>query len=168
VMLIAEWRAPRWSLPRLLYVAGLASMVALALHARSPFLFLVVWTSQHWIVATGLASETPASARRGAVVLGLVLGSIALLPFFEVEASFDGSATYGDWIFGAFASALRTSSWVPALLALGFASGFVHYLLDRSVYRFSDPAVRSAAAGLFRHDGWHATPTVARGRPMRT
>ncbi len=161
-MLIAEWRAPRRSLPRLLYVAGLASMVGLALHARSPFLFLVVWTSQHWIVATGLASETAASTRRGAVVLGLVCTSILLLPFFEVEASFDGSATYGEWIFGSFAAALRTSSWVPALLALGFASGFVHYLLDRSVYRFSDPAVRSAAAGLFRHDGWHATPIAAR------
>src|SRR5262249_21600498 len=34
------------------------------------------------------------------------------------------------------------------LLALGFATGFIHYLLDRSVYRMSDPQVRAAASGL--------------------
>jgi hypothetical protein len=39
---------------------------------------------------------------------------------------------------------LRSSSWVPALVAAGFATGFVHYLLDRNVYRMSDPRVRSA------------------------
>src|SRR3989440_7733436 len=54
----------------------------------------------------------------------------------------------GFWIFGALATQLRTSSWVPALLALGFATGFIHYLLDRSVYRMSDPQVRAAARGL--------------------
>jgi hypothetical protein len=37
---------------------------------------------------------------------------------------------------------------LPALLALGFATGFMHYWLDRAVYRFSDPAVRIAARGL--------------------
>jgi len=37
---------------------------------------------------------------------------------------------------------------LPALLALGFATGFIHYLLDRSVYRMSDPQVRAAASGL--------------------
>jgi hypothetical protein len=161
-MLAAELRAPRRSGPRVLYVLGLATMVALALHARSPFLFLVVWSSQHWIVATGLASETAAPARSRAVLLALVVASVLLLPFFEVEASFDGSPTYGPWIFGSFADAVRTSSWVPALLALGFASGFVHYLLDRSVYRFSDPAVRAAASGLFRNDA-----AVSRRLPHR-
>ncbi|PYV64553.1 MAG: hypothetical protein DMG97_34550 [Acidobacteria bacterium] len=54
----------------------------------------------------------------------------------------------GFWIFGALATQLRTSSWVPALLALGFATGFIHYRLDRSVYRISDPQVRAAARGL--------------------
>jgi hypothetical protein len=43
---------------------------------------------------------------------------------------------------------LRISSWVPALVAIGFATGFVHYLLDRGVYRMSDPHVRAAACGL--------------------
>jgi hypothetical protein len=165
VMLAAELRASRWSLPRVMYIVGIAVMVFLALQPRSLFLFLVVWTSQHWILATGLASQvstgepapTVGRARRAlhrvnirpwAVVLLLTVLSVVLLPFFEVEANRGGGTYYGDRIFGAIAAALRTSSWVPALVAFGFATGFIHYLLDRSVFRMSDPQVRAAARGL--------------------
>ena len=55
---------------------------------------------------------------------------------------------YAERIFGSFATALRTSAWVPALVALGLATAFLHYWLDRAVYRFSDPRVRQAARGL--------------------
>ena len=164
-MLVAEARAPRRSLPRVLYILGLAAMVAIALQPRSLFLFLVIWTSQHWILATGLASQAPGgepvpaggtvrrvlhalNSRPWAILLVLAAISVLLLPFFEVEANRDGGTYYGDRIFGAVAAGLRTSSWVPALVAAGFATGFVHYLLDRSVYRMSDPRVRSAARGL--------------------
>ena len=61
ITLFAELRMPRWSLPRVLYIVGLAVMVGLALRPRSLFLFLVIWTSQHWILATGLASQTPSA-----------------------------------------------------------------------------------------------------------
>ena len=166
-MLIAELRATRPSVPRVLYVLGLAAMAAVALQPRSVFLFLVIWTSQHWILAVGLGAQTPARApspARGplgralhalnaspaALMVFMILISVTLLPLFEVEANWQtpGAVWYGDRIFGAFATALRNSVWVPALLALGFATGFVHYLLDRAVYRFSDPRVRVAAAGL--------------------
>ena len=165
VMLFAEARARRWSLPRVLYIVGIAVMVGLALRPRSLFLFLVIWTSQHWILATGLGSQTPRAEpaptsgvvrgvlhglniRPWAVVLFLTALSVLLLPLFEVEANRETGTYYGDRIFGAFATQLRTSSWVPALVALGFATGFIHYLLDRSVYRMSDPQVRAAASGL--------------------
>ena len=164
-MLVVEVRAPRWSPPRVLYILGVAVMVALALRARSSFLFLVIWTSQHWVLATGLASRTPGAepapprgvvrrvlhavnVRPWALVLLLVLSSVVLLPLFEIEANRQGGTYYADRLFGSFAIALRTSSWVPALVALGFATGFIHYLLDRSVYRLSDPRVREAARGL--------------------
>jgi hypothetical protein len=171
-----ELVAARPSLPRLLYVLGLATMVGLALRARSPFLFVVVWTAQHWIVATGLAAEVAtgdrSSLERGAarvlgaingrawaVALLLITASFVLLPVFEVEASFDGGgAYYGDRIFGALAVALRESAWVPALLALGFATGFTHYLLDRAIYRFSDPDIRRAGGALLLDSG--AAPSV--------
>jgi hypothetical protein len=66
----------------------------------------------------------------------------------EVEAIGPDGTHYGDRIFGALAVALRTSEWVPALIALGFTTGFLHYWLDRAVYRLSRPAVRIAARGL--------------------
>jgi hypothetical protein len=166
LMLIAEFRSQQWSLPRVLYILGIAIMVGIAFQPRSLFLFLVVWTSQHWIVATGLASRTPVAesapkagnffrrafhelnVRPWAILLFLTALSIFLLPIFEVEANREIGTYYGDRIFGALATQLRTSSWVPALLALGFASGFIHYLLDRNVFRMSEPQVRAAAAGL--------------------
>src|SRR6266700_3577063 len=165
IVLVADLRTPQWSLPRILYIVGLAVMVGLALRPRSLFLFLVIWTSQHWILATGLASQTPSAEsapttgvvrnvfhklniRPWAVVLLLMLLSLVFLPIFEVEANRETGTYYGDRIFGALATQLRPSTWVPALLALGFATGFIHYLLDRSVYRMSDPQVRAAASGL--------------------
>jgi hypothetical protein len=179
-MLGAELFTSRRSLPRVLYILGIAGMVAVALHPRGPFLFLVLWTSQHWIVATGLASQVPhreaAPERRGArqilhalnrrpwaIVLLLVAASVVLLPAFEVEGGWETGVYYGDRIFGATVAELRTSSWVPALLALGFATGFNHYLLDRAVFRFSDPGVRSAAGGLLAASD-DQTRTSPRGR----
>src|SRR5438552_17248551 len=166
--LFAELRIPGWSLPRVLYIVGLAVMVGLALRPRSLFPFLVIWTSQHWLLATGLASQTPSAesspttgivrrylhrlnVRPWAVVLLLMLVSLVLLPIFEVEANRETGTYYGYRIFGTLAKHLRTSTWVPVLLALGFATGFIHYLLDRSVYRMSDPQVRAAASGLIRN-----------------
>ncbi|HEV2804286.1 MAG TPA: hypothetical protein VGW57_05055 [Chthoniobacterales bacterium] len=166
--LFAELRTPCSSLPRVLYIIGIAVMVGIALRPRSLFLFIVLWTSQHWIVATGLASQTPRcepapsrglirgalhrlNIRPWAVVLFLAVLSFLLLPFFEVEANRQDGSYYGDRIFGAVATSLRTSWWAPALVALGFASGFIHYLLDRCVFRMSDPQVRLAARGLLEH-----------------
>ena len=165
-MLVQEWRARRRSLPRVLYLLGMTAMVLIALRPRSLFLFIVIWTSQHWILATGLASRTPIAesaparghfrrvlhalnTRPWAILFLLVALSVILLPFFEVEGNrLDDATYYGDRIFGAFAVGLRTSTWVPVLLALGFATGFVHYLLDRAIFRFSNPQIRSAARGL--------------------
>ena len=79
-----------------------------------------------------------------------------LLPLFEVEASMGEGTYYGDRIFGAVAESLRTSSWVPGIIAIAFATGFVHYLLDRNVFRMSDPRVRDAARGLLKPPGTSA------------
>jgi hypothetical protein len=166
LVVAAELRAKPISWPRVLYIMGMVIMVGIALRPRSLFLFLVVWTSQHWILATGLASHVPrhetAPPPRGfirralhtlnthpwAILAVLTTVSVVFLPFFEVEANRQAGTYYGDRIFGEFATALRTSSWAPALVALGFATGFIHYLLDRSIYRMSDPGVRAAASGL--------------------
>ena len=91
----------------------------------------------------------PINRRGWAVLLVLAVISVLLLPAMEVEAVTD-EFTYADRIFGAAALWLRSSPLVPALLALGFATGFIHYLLDRAVFRFSSPEVRQAARGLLQ------------------
>src|SRR5262245_398792 len=166
LMLAVELRSQRPSLPRAAYVLGVAAMVLFAFLARDPFLFLVAWSVQHWSAAMGLTSLAasggaqapvarwerllaPINRRGWAVLLVLAVVSTLLLPVLEVEAVTDGEA-YADRIFGEAARWLRTSPFVPALLALGFASGFIHYLLDRAAFRFSSPEVRQAARGLLQ------------------
>jgi hypothetical protein len=163
--LVAEARAARPSLPRVLYALGMAAMVGVSLQPRSAFAFLVIWNAQHWLLAVGIASRTPnaepdpgggairsrlhtLNTRPFALVLLLMCSSLLLLPLFEVEAARGELTYYGDRIFGAGTRALRESAWAPALVALGFATGFLHYALDRSIYRFSDPGVRAAARSL--------------------
>jgi len=151
-MLLVELRAPRRSLPRAGYVLGVSGMVLVALLARDPFLFVVPWSVQHWSAAMGLSALAASGgvARRGwAVLLALAVLSALLLPVMEVEAVAD-EYVYADRIFGQAAWWLRTSPFVPALLALGFATGFMHYLLDRAAFRFSAREVREAAHGLLR------------------
>ncbi|MGH8765868.1 MAG: hypothetical protein ACRET8_09135 [Burkholderiales bacterium] len=168
-MLVLEVRARRPSLPRLLYAGGVAGMVACALYLERPFLFVVMWTAQHWLAASALATRVaqaepaPRGSTRGSWLRGalhainrrpwallLVLATLStlLMPVMEVEAASAEGVSYGERLFGALAIALRESNWVPALLALGFASGYLHYWLDRAVYRLSDPGVRAAARGL--------------------
>ena len=164
LMLGVELRSPRPSLPRVAYVLGVSAMVLFAFLARDPFLFVVLWSVQHWSVAMGLASLAasggdqapgthwqrllaPINRRGWAVLLVLALISTLLLPVMEVEAVAD-EYVYADRIFGDAAWWLRSSPFVPALLALGFASGFIHYVLDRAAFRFSSPEVRQAARGL--------------------
>ena len=164
LMLRVELRSPSPSLPRVAYVLGVSAMVFFAFVARDPFLFIVLWSVQHWSAAMGLASLAASGAnqesatgwqrllepinRRGwAVLLVLAVASTLLLPLFEVEAVADENV-YADRIFGDAAWWLRSSPFVPALLAVGFASGFIHYLLDRAAFRFSSPEVRQAAQGL--------------------
>ena len=166
LMLMVEVRAQRPSPQRVGYVLGVSGMVLLALLAHDPFLFLVVWSVQHWSAAMGLSALAaskgahesgprwqqllaPINRRGWAVLLVLAAVSMLLLPLLEVEAVTD-DYVYADRIFGAAAWWLRSSPFVPALLALGFASGFIHYLLDRAAFRFSLPEVRRAARGLLR------------------
>lgn len=166
LMLYVELRSHRPSLPRVAYVLGLSAMVLLAFLARDPFLFIVLWSVQHWTSAMGLTSLAasggnrasgtgwqhllePINRRGWAVLLVLAMISALLLPALEVEAVSDNYA-YADRLFGAAALWLRSSPLVPALLALGFTTGFVHYVLDRAAFRFSSPEVRHAARGLLR------------------
>ena len=166
LMLRVELRSPSPSLPRVAYVLGVSAMVLFAFLAREPFLFIVLWSVQHWSAAMGLTSlaasggvqETgtrlhrllaPINRRGWAVLLVLAIIGALLLPVLEVEAVTD-EYVYADRIYGQLAWWLRSSPLVPVLLALGFTTGFIHYLLDRAAFRFSSPEVRQAGRGLLQ------------------
>jgi hypothetical protein len=166
LVLHAELRSLRPSLPRVAYILGVWVIVLVGFLARDPFLFIVLWSVQHWSAAMGLASLAasggsqgpgthwqrllaPINRRGWAVLLVLAVLSTILLPVLEVEAVAD-KYTYADRIFGEAALWLRSSPFVPMLLALGFATSFIHYVLDRAAFRFSSPDVRQAARGLLK------------------
>jgi hypothetical protein len=166
LVLQVELRSQRPSVPRVAYVVGVSAMVLFGLLALDPFVFIVLWSVQHWSAAMGLASLAasggpqahgarwqrvlaPINRRGWAVLLMLAVVSTLLLPVLEVEAVSDEYA-FADRIFGQAALWLRSSPFVPALLALGFATSFIHYVLDRAAFRFSSPDVRQAARGLLR------------------
>ena len=169
-MLVAEFRDEHPSFPLALYVICMAAIVVAAFFV-TPYVFVVLWTSQHWLAAMGLAivvartegadadaAQQPSawyrlwgavSRRPWALTLVLVALSALLLPIMEVEALDVGEPGFAEKVVPAFANALSNSAWVQALVAIGFVTAFLHYALDRAVYRFRDPEVRHAARGLF-------------------
>src|SRR4030095_15856259 len=56
-VLAFEVLASRVSLPRVLYVVGVALMVGGALWLGQPYLFVGVWAAQHWLAATALTTR---------------------------------------------------------------------------------------------------------------
>lgn len=165
-LVVLELKTRRPSVPRLLYAIGLAGMVYAALYLHF-FVFLVLWTAQHWLAATGLASlairDEPdpgpsrwyrvwhvVNRRAWAVVVVLIVISVVLTPLMEVEALGEGDDRYGDRLFPFAASWWREPGLWHVFVALGLVTAFVHYALDRAVWRFSDPEVRRAASGLLR------------------
>jgi hypothetical protein len=88
------------------------------------------------------------------VLLVLAVVSTLLLPVLEVEGRDRRIRLRRPHLrrCGEMAALLAVRA---ALLALGFASGFIHYLLDRAAFRFSSPDVRQAARGLLQSRSFH-------------
>ena len=154
-------------LPRTLYILGLGIMVTGSFQLK-PIEFLMLWTLQHWITALGLAAQMGGndikrstsvkniickkssfseSKYQWIVLLFLCSISVILTPFFEIEAVSSG-ARYSEVIFPYFMFWLENSSWVTILIGVGLASGFLHYFMDRAVYRLSDAETRISANDL--------------------
>ncbi len=167
VIMIRNAMIQNSGLPRILYIIGLGLMVigAFQLH---PIEFLMLWTLQHWITALGLAAQMGGNdfkksmlekkiifenklfsehPNQWIVLLPLCSFSVIMTPFFEVEAVSLG-ARYSELLFPSFIYWLENSSLVTFLVGVGFASGFLHYYMDRAVYRFSDAETCKSAKNL--------------------
>jgi len=151
-------------LPKIFYILGLGIMVTGAFQLK-PIEFLMLWTLQHWITALGLAAQMGGNdikksmsvknrifkkssfseyQNQWIVLLFLCSISVILTPFFEIEAVSSG-ARYSELLFPSFMYWLENSFWAPILVGVGLASGFLHYFMDRAVYRFSDAETRMSA-----------------------
>lgn len=167
LLLLRERRTGPWG-PRALYIVELGGM-ALAAFTLDLSLFIMLWTAQHWLAAMGLASvvvsgepEPPQDARWHGIfhhvnsqpqrwVLVVALLSLVTMPLYEVESSGGPDDQPALAALGEAASSwLLSEPVLPWLLALGFATAFLHYLLDRAVWRLSHPEVRRAAKPLLR------------------
>ena len=153
--------------PRILYILGLGIMVTGAFQLQ-PIEFLMLWTLQHWMTALGLAvqmggndikksksvknrkfknSSFSENHNHWIVLLFLCSISVILTPFFEIEAV-SSSARYSELIYPSLMDLLENSSWITILVGVGLASGFLHYFMDRAVYRLSDAETRMRAKNL--------------------
>ena len=133
-----------------------------------PIEFLMLWTLQHWITALGLTVQMGGNdikksmsvknrifknssfseyQHQWIVLLFLCSISLILTPFFEIEAVSSG-ARYSELLFPSFVYWLEHSSWTTILVGFGLASGFLHYFMDRAVYRLSDAETRMSAKNL--------------------
>ena len=147
----------KYGLPKVLYFLGIGIMVIAAFQLE-PFQFLMLWTLQHWMVSLGLTSHMGGNdslqnydneivkslnpsflnfSKCSIVLLSLCFFSILMTPFFEIEAV-SRNISYTEKFLPGLMEWLRKSDWVFFLMALGISSGFVHYWMDRAVYRLSD------------------------------
>ena len=86
-------------------------------------------------------------------VLVLSLASLVLAPLFEY--SVHPAKINGGPAFLAFLGPLlEKESLVHLFIALSFATVFLHFVMDRAIFRFSDAAVRNVTLPLlFRRAG---------------
>ena len=155
---IVAWRKLTAQNCSLAYQAYLLSLLLLANAAWwiSPLAFLVLISVQHWLVAVGIAGharsiDSPKNHSGWRVVIIWVLWTIVAVPFLEIDSVDVSNSLGAEWIPG-WQNLLMESSWLTLCLGLAFASGFVHYLMDRAVYRFSDPMLRQQVLRLYLSD----------------
>ena len=74
-----------------------------------------------------------------------------MTPMMEIEALSADSAYSAQWS-PEWWEWIQRQSWLPLVMVIGFSSGFIHYLMDLAVYRFSDPQTRCVLTKLLYHE----------------
>ena len=155
---LIAWRRLRSQNQSVAYRAYLLSLLLLANAAwwLSPLAFLVLISVQHWLVAVGIAGhaytvDSPKNQSSWRIVGLWALLTILAVPFLDIDSVDVSNGLGAEWI-PSWQALLMESNWLTLFLGLAFASGFVHYLLDRAVYRFSDPILRKQVLRLYLSD----------------
>jgi hypothetical protein len=165
VFYIGEVRSQTVSVPKLLYATGLVFQ-GIAAYFVDPISFLILWGVQHWLVSVALGahmtqndrSEVPVTSRwyrfwhtfnRGfwPTVFILGLASVILTPLFQLAVHPERLAEGANFLM--FLSAAVTDSFFARFfIALNFATVYIHFIMDRAIFRFSDPAIRKVSVPL--------------------
>lgn len=153
----AEFQHERPSLPKALYFASVALPPLAAFHMRSFAPMFIVVPVQHWLAALGLTLHMagPAGKAEGwyrlwawfdrpwRLLLLLVPLSAALAPTMRLASVEKQALLEALSSLSLALSGPHPSAALRVLLGLGFATSFLHYWMDRSVFRLSDPEVRA-------------------------
>ena len=148
----------------MLYIAGVGLQGMLA-YFLPPAAFLILWGVQHWLVSVALtahmadndAQDLPLSTwyrfwkrfNKGfwPTVVVLVALTVWLAPPFQFALHEERAAN-----MPALAGVLRWigdhPSFVKLVVWLNFATVYMHFVLDRAVFRFSNPDVRKVTGPL--------------------
>ena len=152
------------SLPKILYVTGLMFQGILA-YFLEPISFLFLWGVQHWLVSVALGvhmtqndvTELPVDSRwyrfwnkfnKGfwPTVFVLCFISIILTPLFQFAVH---PEKMNEARFLSFLSPLLANTvLLNFFIAMNFSSVYVHFIMDRAIFRFSDPATRKISVPL--------------------
>ncbi len=168
-LLFAEACNPRRSLPKMLYIVGLGTQGVLA-YLLSPLAFLILWGVQHWLVSVALTAQISrndhtdnvsaspwyrfwglCSGRFWPTVLVLIVSTIVFVPLFELSLH---AGKPHEGILQRIAAAMGEHPWLMrTLLWLNFATVYVHFVMDRAIFRFSHPDVRKVTGTLLFYQG---------------
>ena len=144
IMLWREWRAGL-CLPRLLFILTDGSgMIATFWFGLWGF---AIVSMNHWLVAIGLASHVHANERGRSpnmFAIGLMVAGFVLFCLLFVDLRAVAAGDFSD-------TALH---FTLTAVGLRLALGFVHFLYDRWLYKFTDPQVRATIGqDIFRSQG---------------
>jgi hypothetical protein len=164
IFYVGEFNNKPVSRPKLLYVFGLMLQGVLA-YFLDPVSFLILWGVQHWLVSVALGahmaqndtSEVPKGSQwygfwnrfnKGfwPTVFVLCLWSVLLAPLFELAIHPERMTTNN--FLAIFSSVLASTILVKLFISLNFISVYIHFIMDRAIFRFSDPGVRKISVPL--------------------
>jgi len=165
-----DYKAKTLSIPKQIYLGNLAFLGIWAFYL-DPFPFLFLWTVQHWMVAIGLTYQILDNSPSTPVqemsmwhrlwnrinqdawtpILFLCLLSVLFTPMMEVD-TVPVEWRYGDQLFPFFSKLLENNHFLTLCVGMGFSTGFIHYHMDRSLFRFSHPRTREVTLPLLMQE----------------
>lgn len=149
--LVREHREGVRSWPKILYILGLGIQSLLAF-VVDPLSFVLIWGLPHWLISVALAGtmagRANASMRKGFLlsVGSLAVFSLVLAPLFYAVGT--TSPMNPPSFYYPIMAVLGDPVAARLITAVAFASVYCHFVLDRAIFRFSHPKVRTITAPL--------------------